>query len=122
MLLAAIASLLAAIGLYGIVSYAVAQRTREIGVRVALGAQRRDVLRVVWEQMGGLLFAGVTVGLLASVAVARLVGSMLYQAPRAEVGVFGVATAAMILISILATSVPARRALRIPPVVALRGE
>jgi hypothetical protein len=121
-LLALIASLLAAIGLYGIVSYAVTQRTKEIGVRVALGAQHRDVLQVVAAQMGRLLFVGVAIGLAASVAVARLVGSMLYQVPPADLGVFSFATLTMIVISILATSVPARRALRIAPVLALREE
>ncbi|HEY2855026.1 MAG TPA: ABC transporter permease [Gemmatimonadaceae bacterium] len=121
-LLALIASLLAAIGLYGIVSYAVTQRTKEIGVRVALGAQHRDVLQVVAAQMGRLLFVGVAIGLAASVAVARLVGSMLYQVPPADFGVFSFATLTMIVISILATSVPARRALRIAPVLALREE
>jgi ABC-type antimicrobial peptide transport system permease subunit len=121
-LLAIIASLLAAIGLYGIVSYAVAQRTKEIGVRVALGAQQQDVLRVVGEQIRGPLFAGVSLGLIASVAAARLVASMLYQVQPADMGVLGAAALAMIVISILATSVPARRALRIPPLVALREE
>jgi len=121
-LLALIASLLAAIGLYGIVSYAVTQRTKEIGVRVALGAQQRDVLQVVAAQMGRLLFLGVAVGLIASIAVARLVGSMLYQVPPADLAVFSFAAFTMIVISILATSVPARRALRIAPVLALREE
>src|SRR5690349_4333074 len=112
-LLALIASLLAAIGLYGIVSYAVAQRAKEIGVRVALGAQQRDVLRVVAEQMGALLLAGVAMGLIASLAVARLVASMLYQVPAADAEVFTAAALIMVLVSLLATSVPARRALRI---------
>lgn len=121
-LLALIASLLAALGVYGIVSYAVTQRTREIGVRVALGAQQRDVLRVVAEQVARLLVAGVTLGLIASLAVGRLVSSMLYQVPPADLRVYGIAALAMIVISFLATSVPARRALRIAPVVALREE
>jgi ABC-type antimicrobial peptide transport system permease subunit len=91
-------------------------------VRVALGAQQQDVLRVVGEQIRGPLFAGVSLGLIASVAAARLVASMLYQVQPADMGVLGAAALAMIVISIFATSVPARRALRIPPLVALREE
>jgi putative ABC transport system permease protein len=121
-LLAIIASLLAAIGLYGIVSHAVAQRTREIGVRVALGAQQHDVLGVVGEQLRAPLLLGISLGVIASIAVARLVASMLYQVRPADVGVFGFAALAMIVIAVLATTVPARRALRIPPLVALREE
>jgi putative ABC transport system permease protein len=114
--------LLAAIGLYGIVSHAVAQRTKEIGVRVALGAQQHDVLGVVGEQLRAPLVAGVSLGVIASIIVARLVASMLYQVRPADAGVFGFAALAMIVIAVLATSVPARRALRIPPIVALREE
>src|SRR6185437_11497054 len=77
-ILAAVSSLLAAIGLYGVISYAVTQRTKEIGVRVALGAARRDVIRVVASEARGHLVVGLIVGLGAALAVSRLVSSMLY--------------------------------------------
>ncbi|HEY2378302.1 MAG TPA: ABC transporter permease [Gemmatimonadaceae bacterium] len=121
-MLAAIASLLAAIGLYGVVSYAVAQRTKEIGIRVALGARQHDVLQVVVGHVGRLLLVGVVLGLGISIGVARLVASMLYQVPPASVAVFAAAATVMVLVSLVATGVPARRALRIAAVVALRED
>jgi ABC-type antimicrobial peptide transport system permease subunit len=78
-LLAVVASALAAIGLYGVISYAMAQRTKEIGVRIALGAQSRDVLRMVVTQAGTLLLVGLIVGLGGAVAAARVLASMLYS-------------------------------------------
>jgi predicted permease len=121
-LLAMVASLLAAIGLYGVISYAMAQRTKEIGVRIALGAQRRDVLRMVATQAGALLFVGLIVGLAGAVAVARIVSSMLYSVGVADVAVFAAAAGTMVVITVVATALPARRAVRVDPLVALRAD
>ena len=121
-ILAGVASLLAAIGLYGVISYAVAQRTKEIGVRMALGAQPRDVLRMVAAKAGVLLVVGLAVGLGSALALARLVSSMLYAVGAGDTIVFAAAAAAMAAIALLATSVPARRAMNVDPLVALRAE
>jgi predicted permease len=121
-LLAGLASVLAAIGLYGVVAYTVGQRTREIGVRMALGARRADVLRVVAVQGGRLLGAGLVVGLLSAVAVVRLLSSMLYAVGGGDVAVLAGAAAVMVVTTAAAISVPARRAMNVDPVVALRAE
>jgi predicted permease len=121
-LLAALAALLAAVGLYGVVSYAMAQRTKEIGVRIALGAQSRDVLRMVAAQAAALLFIGLIMGLGGAVAVARVVSSMLFAVGTADVTVFAGAAGTMVVIAIVATVMPARRALKVDPLVALRTD
>ena len=121
-LLAGIASLLAAIGLYGVISYAMAQRTKEIGVRIALGAQTTDVVRMVAMQAGVLLFAGLAVGVGGALAVARVLSSMLYSVGVGDVVVFAGATLVMTLIAFVATIVPARRAIKVDPVLALRAD
>jgi putative ABC transport system permease protein len=121
-LLAALAALLAAVGLYGVVSYAMAQRTKEIGVRIALGAQSRDVLRMVAAQAAALLFIGLIMGLGGAVAVARVVSSMLFAVGTADVTVFAGAAGTMVVIAIVATVMPARRALKVDPLVALRAD
>ncbi|HET7371981.1 MAG TPA: ABC transporter permease [Gemmatimonadaceae bacterium] len=121
-ILAGVASLLAAIGLYGVIAYAVAQQTKEIGVRIALGAQRSDVLRMVARQAGALLTVGLIAGLGGALALARLVSSMLYSVGAGDVAVFAAAAATMVAIALVATSVPARRAMNVDPLVALRAE
>src|SRR6185437_3551544 len=121
-ILAAVSSLLAAIGLYGVISYAVAQRTREIGVHVALGAARTDVIRVVAAEARGHLILGLVVGMAAALAMSRLLTSMLYSVGSGSAGVFAGAAAAMIVIAMAAVAVPARRAMHVDPVVALRAE
>ena len=121
-ILAGVAALLAAIGLYGVISYAVAQRTKEIGVRVALGAQRSDVLRMVASAAGVLLITGLIVGLVSALALARLVSSMLYAVGAADAIVFAAAAGVMAVVALAATTVPARRAMKVDPVVALRAE
>lgn len=120
-LLAVIASILAAIGLYGVITYTMTQRTKELGVRIALGAQAIDVARIVAAQAGGLLVAGLLVGLAASVVVARVLASMLFLA-GGGVTVFAAAAVAMLVIAALATGVPTRRAIGLDPVTALRAE
>ena len=121
-LLSGVAAALAAIGLYGVVSYAMAQRTKEIGVRIALGARPGDVLRVVGVQASSLILIGLALGLGGAVGVARLVSSMLYAVGKGDVPVFAGAAATMIVVAILAVSVPARRAIRIDPLAALRAD
>jgi predicted permease len=121
-LLAGVASLLAAIGLYGVVAYAVSQRTKELGVRIALGAQPVDIVRIVASQASGVLTIGLIVGLGAALAISRILSSMLYLVGVGNLGVFAYAAGVMIVIALIATSVPARRAASVDPLTALRTE
>ena len=120
--LAGLALLLAAIGTYGVVAFAVATRTREIGVRVALGARPRDVLRLV---LGGglrLAAAGVVLGLAGALAGARVLATMLYGVTPHDPITFATIAAIVMAVAIAATYLPARRAMRVDPVVALRAD
>ncbi len=119
---ALLALVLASIGLYGVVSYSVSQRTREIGVRIALGAGRRSVLGMVLRQALGLATAGVALGLLAAAAGTRAMGSLLYEVSPLDPLTFGVVALVLVAVALLAAWVPARRAVGVDPVVALRGE
>jgi predicted permease len=121
-LLAAIALVLAAIGLYGVIAYSVAQRAKEIGVRIALGARPFDVLREIASQAGTLLIAGLAVGLGGAAALARIVSALLFSVSAGDVTVFAAASGVMVLIALAATGIPARRATKVDPVVALRAE
>ncbi len=121
-LLAAVAVLLAAIGLYGVIAYSVAQRAKEIGVRIALGARPSDVLRVVASQAGVLVIAGLVVGLGGAAASGRIVSSLLFSVGSGDPEVFAAAAGGMLLIALAATGIPARRAMRIDPIVALRAD
>lgn len=119
---AAIALVLAAVGVYGVISYAVSQRTQEIGVRGALGAQRRDIVRLIVGHgalLGGL---GIAIGLVGALAVTRLLRTMLFGvSPFDAVSFIGV-SALLAAIALLASYLPARRAARIDPVEAIRYE
>jgi putative ABC transport system permease protein len=121
-LFAAIALLLASVGIYGLVAYSVAQRTHEIGVRMALGAARADVLRMVVRQGASLAAIGIAIGLGGAFALTRLLKTMLFGIGVTDTLTFAVAPLGMMLVVLLATFVPALRATRISPVVALRYE
>jgi putative ABC transport system permease protein len=119
---ASIAVLLAAVGLYGVVSYGVAQRTREVGVRVALGAQRGDVLRLVLSSGLSLVAVGVAVGLVAAFLTTRFLGSLVFGVSPVDPTTFAAAASVLTIVALAAHWVPIRRALRIDPASALRAE
>jgi predicted permease len=119
---ASLALLLASIGIYGVISYVVGQRTREIGIRMALGAEQGSVLRMVLLQAGKMVVVGLAIGLAAAVGLTRLMASMLFGvSPVDPETLLGVAVL-LTLVSLLACWIPARRAARVDPLVALRYE
>ena len=119
---AALALFLAAFGLYGLLSYTVAQRRREIGVRMALGAQRGDILTLVVGQGAALIAAGAVAGLLAAAALSRILESFLYGVATADRLTFVAAPLLLVAVALVACWLPARRATRIHPMDALRIE
>jgi len=121
-LFAGIALLLAAVGIYGLIAYSVAQRTHEIGVRMALGAARADVVRMVVLQGASLATIGIGLGLAGAFALTQLLKNMLFGVAVTDALTFAAAPAALMLVVLLAAFVPALRATRISPVVALRYE
>jgi putative ABC transport system permease protein len=117
---ALLALVLAAVGLYGVTSYAVAQRTHELGIRLALGAQPTDVLRIVLGQGARLVVAGLAVGTAASLALTRLMTGLLFGIGARDPLTFAGVGVLLALVSLVACYIPARRAMRVDPVVALR--
>ncbi len=119
---AAMALLLAILGIYGTVSYSVGQRTRELGIRLALGAQREDVLRLVLGQGTRLIVIGLVLGLLASLALAGLLKNLLYGVAANDPATLGIVACSLGAVALAASYLPARRATRIDPLAALRED
>ena len=119
---AGLAMLLAAIGLYGVMSYSVSQRTQELGIRMALGAGKTDVLRLILGQGMRLAAMGLTLGLVASIAMTRLMSGLLFGVSARDPLVIGLVAALLGAVALIANVVPAQRAMNIEPLVALRNE
>ena len=119
---AGLALLLASIGIYGVLSYLVGQRTREIGIRIALGAARRDVLRMILTDGAWMTLTGIGIGIGAALGLTQLMSSMLFGVKPTDMVTFFVVVVTLCLIALVACYVPARRAMKIEPLIALRDE
>jgi putative ABC transport system permease protein len=121
-LFAGIATLLAAAGIYSVISYSVSRRTQEIGIRMALGAQRVDVTAMVLRHGLAVVAAGVVIGLVVTFAITNLIRSQLYQVSATDPVTYVAVCVLLLLVAVLACYVPARRASRVDPMTALRHE
>jgi putative ABC transport system permease protein len=117
-----VAMVLAAIGIYGVIAYNVAQRTREIGIRMALGAQRQDMLRMILRQSFSIVSIGLITGLAGALALTRLMNSLLYGVSAHDFSIYAIVLFLLSFAALLASYVPARRAMAVDPMVALRYE
>jgi putative ABC transport system permease protein len=117
----ATAFLLAVVGIYGVIAYSVAQRTQELGIRIALGAENRDILRLVIGGGMGLTLIGIAMGLAGSIALTRVMSAMLYETSATDPAILGGSAALFLAVAAMAGYLPARRATRIDPTEALRG-
>jgi putative ABC transport system permease protein len=119
---AGIALLIAALGIYGVISYAVSQRTRELGIRIALGAQRERVVRLVIGQGLTLTLLGIVLGVAGAVVLTRLISSLLFGVAAADPLTFISVAVLFVLVACLASYLPARRAAGVDPIIAMRAE
>jgi ABC-type antimicrobial peptide transport system permease subunit len=119
---ALLAALLASVGIYSLIAYSVAQRTREIGIRVALGADRRALVRLIVGEALVLAGVGMAIGLTGASVLTSTLTTMLYQVSPVDPPVIALTCGAVLFVTILASYIPARRALRVDPMIALRAE
>jgi putative ABC transport system permease protein len=113
---------MAAIGVYGVMAWSVAQRTREIGIRMALGAETRDVVKLVLRQAMRLVLLGAVIGLAGSVAVSQVIKSFLFGLSTTDPATYLGVSSLLVLVALVACYIPARRATKVDPMVALRYE
>jgi ABC-type antimicrobial peptide transport system permease subunit len=113
---------LAALGLYGVMAYSVSQRTRELGIRISIGAKQRDVMKLVLGQTLVLAAIGIAGGFVTAIAVTRFAANLLYGISPADPATFALIAVLLLLVSLVAGYFPARRATRIDPMIALRSE
>ena len=121
-LFAGLATLLAAVGIFGVMNYSLTMRTREIGLRMALGAQPRKVVMLMLKQGLVLTLIGTAIGLAGALALTRLMSSLLFGVDAADPATFAVIVVLLVVVSLIASYLPARRAARIDPLIALRAE
>jgi putative ABC transport system permease protein len=119
---AGIALALAMVGIYGVISYSVTQATQEIGIRMALGAQPLDVVRMVFAYAGALLGAGLLIGIGGALAAGRLLAAQLFEVRPSDPATYAIVAAALLATGLAASAIPAFRAMRVDPLVALRDE
>jgi ABC-type antimicrobial peptide transport system permease subunit len=119
---AGLALMLACTGLYGVIAYAVAERTRELGVRMALGASRSDVLMLVLGQSGRLVVNGIAIGLVAAAFGVHMLDSLLYGVQATDATTFAAVPLVLAVVALAAAFIPARRATRVDPIITMRAE